>query len=159
MNDLLLQERAIYQTPVVFVRAYGYDSDDPNAHHVFQHDWTIPGPPPAGSGSFTGPVMAGDQAALVEWKTDQLSSRGKPIYLRKYIHHGTVGISGGDSLDTGYKAILQNYADVMKTFHGGIRGRTTSGNVVAALVSPWVTTRTLKRRGKRPLPRTLSTPA
>lgn len=157
MTDVVNLEKPILRPDVLFVRAYGYDSDDPHAHHVFAHDFTVPGPPPAGSSALGGNLMAGDQASLVWWKTDKLSSRGKPIYLRKYFHHGHVDTTSGDNLLASYRAALQNYSTAANLIHGGLRGRRQDSNVVLSDASPFVTTRTLKRRGKRPLPRTLST--
>jgi len=150
LNDVALQERKVMPPDVFHVRAYGYDSDDENAHHVFQFDWTVPGPPPPGTGSAWTPKFAGDQASCVWWKTDKLSSRGKPIYLRKYWHHGGMGPGGGDTLDTSYQGILDTYATAMNGIHGGLRARRQDCNVVAHGVLPYPTTRTLKRRGKRP---------
>lgn len=100
--------------------------------------------------------MAGDQAALVEWKTDHINKRGKPIYLRKYIHAGFVLSTDHDALDTAYKNALQAYADNVHALQGGLTNASSpnwpggSHTTILNLVHPWVTTRTLKRRGPRP---------
>jgi len=153
LNDVLNKEVTIFPAWVSFVRAYGYDSDDPKAHHVFFHDWTVPGPPPAGVLLETGNRMAGDQAACVRWKTARLNSRGKPIYLRKYLHGGFVDPTISDNLAASYVTALTAYADQatgVNAIHGGLRSRTHDETVADGAPIGFVTTRTLKRRGRRP---------
>src|SRR5262252_505980 len=79
LNDVVAQERTCYPAAVSWVRSYGYDSDDPAANHVFFHDFNQPGPPPTGSltAPAGGTLMAGDQAAFMQWGTDGKSTRGK----------------------------------------------------------------------------------
>lgn len=149
-DDLINLEKPIYSPQISFVAAYGYDSDDPAAHAVFAHDFTQPGPPPTGTRPEAGQFMAGDQAACVEWKTDAKNARGKWIYLRKYIHQGIIDPSSADNLETAYMAKLQTYADFVQLFHGGLTAQRNAYNVTSSRVLPYVTTRTLKRRGKRP---------
>lgn len=154
--DVYNQEHLLFGPDVAFVRAYGYNDDDPKANHVFAKDYTVPGPPPVGTRTPTGVEFAGDQAALVEWKTDALNSRGKPIYLRKYIHAGSAKQGSPDQLDTTYYGILGTYANAMRTMFGGLTNPSSSNHpggsetAVTGIVGPYVTTRTLKRRGPRP---------
>lgn len=154
MNDAVSREKLIFPNAVSYSRAYGYDSDDPKAHHVFAHDFTQPGPPPLGTlPAGTGRSVSGDQAACVKWKTARLNSRGKPIYLRKYLHCGFVDTAVSDQLDAGYFAKLETYADLttgMNGIYGGLRSRTHDETVEDGHAIGWVTTRTLKRRGRRP---------
>jgi len=149
-NDVWAQEKNVLPNTVHWVRAYGYSSDDPNADHVWQVDNTIPGPPP--SGSMAPPVrpMAGDQAACIWWRLDRNNSKGKPVYLRKYLHAGGIATTLPDELDPGYGTLLGTYAGNMRGIHGGLRSRSHDDNVTTTNVIPYVTTRTLKRRGKRP---------
>lgn len=154
MNDVLAREQVLFGANVHFVRAYGYDSDDPNAHHVFTHDWTVPGPPPPGTTTgIGGPPFAGDQAACVEWATSRLNSRGKRIYLRKYFHAGHMSSTDVDKLDASYVPLLNSFVDLatgINSVYGGLRSRTHDETLIGAKTLPWVTTRTLKRRGRRP---------
>jgi len=153
MNDVVTQEKPVFPSWVHFVRAYGYDSDDPKAHHVFAHDFTVPGPPPTGTHVEAGNRMAGDQAACVRWKTSRLNSRGKPIYLRKYLHAGFIDTAVADNLNTSYLNALLGYAELqvgVNSLHGGLRSRTHDEVVTAGAPISFVTTRTLKRRGRRP---------
>lgn len=153
VNDVLTLEQSIYGAAITFQRAYGYDSNDAGAHHVFVHDWTIPGPPPVGTMTDTGALGAGDQAACVWFKMNRLSSRGKPVYCRKYHHHPHIDITDPDKLDQTYRDQLFAYAaggTGIFQVHGGLRSASTDDTVITPGVIPWVTTRTLKRRGKRP---------
>ena len=155
MNDVVNVERQIFTGDIKFISAYGYDSDAEVPHAVFSHDFTVPGPPPTGA---LGPPadgyrFAGDQAALVEWRTDQRSSKNKPIYLRKYFHGGFMhSTADNDALSPIYVTELTAYSTAVAAIHGGLRSRTHDLNVLEHIVFPWATTRTLKRRGKRPVP-------
>lgn len=152
--DVWAAEQLIYPPTVHWVRAYGYDSDDPKAPHVWTVDKTVPGPPPAGTSAAPGQKMAGDQAAMVWWKTARLNARGKPIYLRKYIHSGGVDVNNPDLLSGGYITLLGAYianaSPGVGGVYGGLRSRSHDETIVARGVSQYTTTRTLKRRGKRP---------
>jgi hypothetical protein len=156
MNDVLAQEEPIYPNTVTFVRAYGYNDDSSTANHVFVHDWVAAGTPPKGSYIHTGTALAGDQAGLVVWKTDQLNTRGKPIFLRKYIHAGDMDAGSPDNIASGWFTRLEAYGNGIRPLHGGLTNPSSehhpggSESVIGVGVSPYVTTRTLKRRGKRP---------
>jgi hypothetical protein len=152
-QDVWNVERDALHQDTGLVTAYGYDSDDPSAHHVWMHDYTQPGPPPLGAHAYTGNKCAGDQAACVEWKTSRLNSRGKPIYLRKYLHVPETDPADKDRLSPSWISLLDIYGGVtsgMNLIHGGLRSRAHDETITTGHVIPWVTTRTLKRRGKRP---------
>lgn len=160
-NDVIAKERPVFTSRTTFVRAYGYNSSDPKAHHVAQHDFTVPGPPPAGTRQPLGNPMAGDQAACVEWLMDRLSAKGKPVYLRKYFHDGELNPSNPDGISPELSTILTTFAGTtgIQAVHGGLRTgldnikagtEAPNDSVKAAYVIGWSTTRTLKRRGKRP---------
>lgn len=100
-------------------------------------------------------AVPGDVAAWIRWKTSARTSLGKPIYLRKYMHGVSVDATDADKLSPTQRAL-------MVTFAGGLTdgtlpsGRKICGPQGAAAgevgVSLYLTTRTLKRRGKRPPP-------
>jgi len=172
VNSVKNLETNIFPNTVTFQRAYGYNDDDPKANAVFVHDWNIPGPAPPGTMAGTGAPMAGDQAGLVEWKTEHKNTRGKLIYLRKYLHAGHIDTLDRDRLDGNYITALQTYGDGIRVLHGGLTNASSkasssngqdwpggSHTAIGTLVSPWVTTRTLKRRGPRPKTQALAGPA
>jgi len=149
-NDLIAHEKPIFQAGAPFKRVYGYDSDDPNANSVFSHDFTLDASPPTATGSWAGHLFAGDQAACVQWRTSTKNTRGKWVYLRKYLHLGQTELAQPDTLFAGYKTSLETYAAAIQGFWGGLTARQAPLSVEEFNVMPWVTTRTLKRRGKRP---------
>jgi len=150
ITDVANIERLIYPPSVKYVRAYGYNSEDPGAPNVHSVEWPAGSQTPGG-GSATGNAFAGDQAACIEWKLDIKNARGKWRYLRKYQHVGFTDPADSDSLSSSYKAELETYAAAMQTHYGGMTAQQhPSLSVTEHTVIPWVTTRTLKRRGKRP---------
>lgn len=148
-------EQSITGSEVKFVRAYGYSAGSDHANYVV--DFTTPGPPETGSMVINTPTsrFAGDQAAVVRWSTGLFNSRGKQIYCWKYIHGGVLHDTEPDRLDPSYITALQNYAQLVAItgLPGGMHYSHPQGQALTnPYVDQYVTTRTLKRRGKRPLP-------
>lgn len=135
------------------VRAYGYAPGSNQS--VAQIDFNIDGPVQQGMlqpGAIVANV-SGDQAAWVRWLTPEFTSTGKHIYLRKYFH--AVFMNSGDSDRPSNNTIiaLQGLGDALVAGVGAgshkiVGPKGAVGGRVA--VGPYLTTRTLKRRGKRP---------
>lgn len=140
---------------VAYVRAYGYDDTDNDASFVYD-DLGGTGPNATGSLSTAGAQFApGDCAAWCRWKTARLNTNGKPIYLRKYFHSIMVngGTDGYDQVASGQKSAMKDFADAVQAASGdwpGLAGPQVEEDFLSDAVSTYVTTRTLKRRGKRP---------
>lgn len=159
LDALTAEEKKLFPTSVKIVRAYGYISDADDAVSVWGVDLTVaPNTPVVGSFSLAGTEMPSDTAAWVRWKLDRNNSNGKAIFLRKY-YHGVLATSGGDatSADTllpTQKTAYTTFGNLLFTGAGIDGGRhirdTGGGNPIAMGVSQYFTTRTLKRRGKRP---------
>lgn len=151
-------ERRCYPATSQVIRAYGYDDDSPTATSVWSFDYEAASISLPGQLTLTGSRGAGDQAAMVWWKMDQKNSRGKWIYLRKYVHDPDISLTDADSITASQKAALELFAQEMTDgtagSWGGIRAQKFPDAVIAYAASQWVTTRTLKRRGKRPLVQT-----
>lgn len=140
---------------VSYVRAYGYDDTDNDATFVYDD---LGGTGPHATGALTSSSIQfapGDCAAWCRWKTSRLNSKGKPIYLRKYFH--SIGVNGGtdgyDQVETGQKSAMKTFADAVQASSGdwpGLAGPQVDEDFLSDAVSTYVTTRTLKRRGKRP---------
>lgn len=157
-DALIAQEKTCYPAVVAVVRAYGYNSDADDATAVWTYDYlahgaTVAGTLSPGSGQYT----SGDTAVWVRWKTSRLNTKGKSIYLRKYFHQPIV--AGGtppssDAVLTAQVTALNAFGTKLRdgTFLDGrtITARAHADTVTASSASAWVTTRTLKRRGKRP---------
>jgi hypothetical protein len=154
VDALVTQEKKVYHSGVSVVAAYGYDSDDPAAVAAWVGFPT--GTPVAGTMATTGGTKtAGDQAVWVRWKTSRLNSRGKAIYLRKYFHGAlwNTATNPDDVLVAQYTALS---AFATKLWDGSfidgrtIRSQSHSETITSSGVGAFITTRTLKRRGKRP---------
>jgi len=136
-------------------RFYGYDSDADDRVAVWSEDLS-PGGVAGSLATTTQPRAPGDCAMWVRWQTSRLTSKGKKIYLRKYLH-GVVlesPTSVGDTVYSAQKTALDNFGTKMMdgTLAGGrkITGAGHTDTITATKSSTYVTTRTLKRRGKRP---------
>lgn len=94
-----------------------------------------------------------DAAFWVRWDTGQYTSRGKKIYLRKYFHGALYAGSAYDTVAPTQKAAANTYAALMYSGSGLIGtarlARDTGTLAIAHNVADYITTRTLKRRGKR----------
>jgi hypothetical protein len=152
-DAIIAAERSCYDSTVTWVRAYGYVAGNENS--VAQIDYEVaPNVVLAGTGTgWGGNKLPGDAAATTRWYTGQNSSRGKKVYCRKYWHpvhaHGT----DPDQIIAGQRTALQTFA--AKLIDGSLPGSfkycgPQGADLQAPETSQWVTTRTLKRRGKRP---------
>ena len=156
-GDLINLERHCYDATNTVVRAYGYDSDDPTAHSVWEYNYELQGEEVAGDFVIgaDGTKGLGDQAALLWWQTDKKNSRGKWIYCRKYMHSVWISSVDPDKPAPSYVAALRVFGNALAPtgsgFHGGIRPQRYTVNIVTNDASGELTTRTLHRRGKRPL--------
>lgn len=153
-DGLIANEKLCYSSGSQVVRAYGYADNSPTADSVWQHDYLLAGTAvPGVLAAGTGILMAGDQAGTLWWKTTRKTTRGKWIYLRKYFHDGFISATDTDSLSANTLAAYNGFADFLKDdvlFGRHIRSAAQVETIQLEGVSPWVTTRTLKRRGRRP---------
>lgn len=152
-DAIITSEKSCVRSAVSFVRAYGYQAG--NEHSVATVDYValggalVTGTLTQGSGA----PMAGDQAAMLRCTTTKRSSKGKPVYVRKYFHGGWVDASNTDNITPQMKAALEAHGAVMigGTLPGSMKWCAPQGEDASIpAASPYVTTRTLKRRGKRP---------
>src|SRR5215213_8036536 len=156
-DAIVLEEKKLYPASVSVVGGYGYDSDAEDATAVYSLDLTVaPNTPVAGT--YTDAVMnmaPGDGAVWIRWGTSRFNSKGKRIYLRKYFHPAPISAAGGgDAVHGTWKTAAAAYA--AKWYSGtdfGNRTISAAGHddtIICNAVSSYATTRTLKRRGKRP---------
>lgn len=145
-------EEAKIQPPTVkFIGYLGYEAGNEHAVSIknYREDGTA-----ALSGTYssggTGNDVPGDVAMWVRWTTPDRTSRGKRIYLRKYFHE----VPGANDTPNGTWTTAANaYGAKMidGTLPGNFKICGPQGAVASMpFVAPWYTTRTLKRRGKRP---------
>lgn len=156
-DELVAAEKGCYNSGSSVIGGYGYNDDSDNAHAVWTVDLTIsPNTPVPGTLSSTaGLDVPGDVAAWARWGLDRFNSKGKRVYLRKYFHSVMMKSTPPyDECSAATKTALAAFATTMKNgLPGGrkiIDRKHTDANVVSAGGSTYLTTRTLKRRGKRP---------
>jgi hypothetical protein len=147
-----IAEQGLLPGTTVFKRAYFYDAG--NEHSVDTVNFVAGDADPlGGSLATTGLVRApGDVAMWVRWATPDRVN-GKPIYLRKYFHDVLLVAGGGDAIAATQRTAAATYAGKMTdgTLPGGVKVAGPQGAVASSgLVATYATTRTLKRRGKRP---------
>jgi hypothetical protein len=122
--------------------------------------WEYDAPPP-GEGGYTGAwaptsgesPTSGDVAGWIRWTTTQKTSLGKPIYLRNYFHglyHGAdkdaVAPAQVTPMNVFAAAFASGFVVNGITYRrAGPRGAVAQGHAVG----PYLTTRTLKARGRR----------
>lgn len=158
-DAIVLKEKACFDTNTMVVRGYGYDSDADNASAIWTVDLQVsPETPVHGTlatADSTHPQAPGDAANWIRHKTSRLNTKGKAIYLRKYLHGvHTNGASSGDFPYATQKTNLTALATLLDdgTLPGTltISARKHSDTILSRGVNTYITTRTLKRRGKRP---------
>jgi hypothetical protein len=101
-----------------------------------------------------GQLMSGDQAAMCRALVGN-SVKGKKVYVRKFFHGGFISDADADKVSGAMVAALIALAEAMTdgTLPGGRKWVSPSGaQATQPSAPPFVTTRTLKRRGARPSP-------
>jgi hypothetical protein len=155
-DAIIAIEKTCYSQSSEVIRAYGYDSNDPKRFAVWSYDYlengaAVPGTMTPSAGD---KLFAGDQAGMLWWRTTRRNTRGKWIYLRKYMHDGYESSTDSDRLATATLGAYRAFVDAISTAPG-IQGHVLTGEIIdevfqAQDAGEFVTTRTLKRRGKRP---------
>lgn len=154
-TEVAALERPLFHPGISIVHYLGYADGSP--HHAAV--WSAPD---SVVGDYTpaGNIGPGDAASTVRWSTEDLTSKGKRIYMRKYFHGVDLagGVTAEDSLMSEYVTALSAYAAAISAsaataLSNGFAMADVHGDPVLHdqwAVLPVVTTRTLKRRGKRP---------
>lgn len=145
-------EKTLYWDEVTIVQAYCYDDTD--SPSVYTYDLAafagvVPGTLTVGSGDRIAP---GDAAAIIGWDTGVNNTKGKPIWLRKYFHAAVMESGSADDVSSEWLTAAGSFATNVVTAAGAWPGMTGPSGVVPVShrVSPYITTRTLERRGRRP---------
>lgn len=142
------QEKSFLPSTHEVVEWYGYvEGQDESEHHGFltgnQGTLTTTG----------GTIAPGDAAFWVRWPTGVNNSKGKPIYLRKYYHGAVADNTNHDNVLAGQRTAAKTACDTISDSLGIGPVTNAGGDKPASdecTVSTYVTTRTLKRRGRRP---------
>ena len=153
-NALGAAESPCMSSSVTYQRALCYaDTDNASTYTLYNGSDLTANSGGCSAGSDV--HASGDQAAVLSWNTGLSGSTGKAVWLRKYFHGSFVKVySNQDSISTTLAANLATFGAALLTtaINGSIyfadkTGRRPDGPV---RVDSVITTRTLKRRGKRP---------
>lgn len=154
-DAIISAERQTVNGGVTFVRAYGYNAG--TVASVAQIDYEqSPNVVVTGALGASAVPAPGDAAATIRWLTPNLNSRGKKIYLRKYMHGVLLAAEdGATSADTMLATQFTKFGVfaakmIDGTLPGGVKYCGPQGAVASApQVGEFITTRTLRRRSKR----------
>lgn len=155
-DAVIAAEKTLYASAVTAVKAIGHQAGQSVA--VWSYDYAAFSESVAGTfDPSTGLTLSGDTANWLRWSTDALTDKGKPIYLRNYYHpaYSATGSSVNDTLGLWKTAAEAFGAEWIAGFTDGdsvVHHRAGPHGVagIVATGSTFVTTRTLRRRGKRP---------
>jgi hypothetical protein len=158
-DALVAEEKKLYPAGTKVVAGYGYhrvpqtgDSADWSVDLTVAPNAVVPGTFAPGAGGFQ---LPGDSAVWVRWGLDRLNSKGKRVYLRKYFHPAF-----NDGTPANVDVVVAGQVTALAAFGAKLQDGTFAGArvltdhlgtaLIGHAVSTFVTTRTLKRRGKRP---------
>lgn len=154
LNALATKERAFLPASVTALRMVAYLS---HGTHI-EYAW---GDATASFGLGTmaaisgGIQLPGDTAFTVRARViGRWTPKGKPVYLRKFVHAPFSTVTPADTLATAQSTACKTALDALVAGTGMTLGRWVhpdGGTLAPVEVSPLITTRTLKRRSKRPL--------
>lgn len=153
-NKIRDLEKAMLPATVTFVDWYGYEAGSWEAKPTSFDFHDVYAAGTVGTLATGGaPQAPGDAAFQIRFDTGQFTTKGKKIYLRKYFHAALISTGDPDSLLAAQKTAAGTYAAAMYSGTGLIGtarlARKTGTLVIGHKVGDFVTTRTLKRRGKR----------
>lgn len=153
-DAFITEEKAILTSLVTIKRVLCYTAD--GSVTAYSYDLAAFAGVVVGTFSLSGVTaeeVPGDTAYLIRWNTGRLSSRGKPVYLFKYYHGGaTNGPGHSDEVLGTLKIAMGSFASGVIASSGSWPGLAdkTGTAPVGYLAETYLTTRTLKRRGRRP---------
>lgn len=157
-DAVILKEKTLYDSSQHVVKAIGHKAGDSIA--VWSYDYAAHSEEVAGTFDPSSDViLSGDTANWLRWSTDQLTSKGKPIYLRSYFHPAYAATTTGhNNVAAGWATAAETFGDEwIAGFDDGdsvLHTRAGPHGVIGlvATACTYTTTRTLERRGRRPTP-------
>ncbi len=149
---VLLEKTALNNT-VTILRFLCYTNTDNDS--VYTYDLAAFGGTVLGTYNYSAhsaEIQEGNTAYDIRWNTGRTNSKGKPIYLRKYFHPGISQFSTPDAIDSSLKTVCDTFAANVMSSSGDWPGLAGPDGVAPTgyRTLPYLTTRTLKRRGRRP---------
>lgn len=153
VDQLIVRVKTVISSRSSIIRAYCHE--DMTDDSVYTYDLAHFAGVVPGTFSDTGPMTPGDAAMWIRFNTDRVTVHEKPIYLRKYFHGPiTQDPPLEDKLLATQYTALGTMAGHLVAADGDWPGLADphDGSAVPGgyLASLYITTRTLKRRGRRP---------
>ena len=151
-DDFIALEKTVLVTTTHIVRVLCYEDTDSDS--VYSYDLAAFAGIVAGTFAIPGgdELMPGDVAYTCRWETARRTTTGKPIYLRKFWHGALQHVSDPDKVYGDLEAAVSSFGDDSMAPSGdwpGIAGPDGVGPDSSRAMD-FLTTRTLKRRGRRP---------
>jgi hypothetical protein len=153
VDDFVTLEKAILWTPVTIERAICYEDTDHSS--VYSYDLSafggvVPGTYDPTTSEASG--QEGDTCYEIRWPTGRVTSKAKPIYLRKYYHPGLNQPGSRDNIATTLKTATDSFGDTVRSSSGSWPGLAGPDGVepIGYRTMPFVSTRQLRKGRKRP---------
>lgn len=153
VDALIDLEKEVLLDSITIERAICYaDTDDPS---VYSYDLAafagvVPGA--ISNSSLGATIQEGGSSYMARWNTGRRSTKGKPIYLRKYWHPALSGGSGPDAVNATLVPIVATFASTVMSSSGdwpGLAG--PDGNApIGYLAQTYTNYRTLRKGRRRP---------
>ncbi len=130
INALVTIEKPYFGSVVAFKRGRAFGpTDQGKAANVMLFE-----KPLTGLGTSQSTVSCPrEMTILVSWDTGRKNTRGKPIYLRKYLHVGNIGSQAGQEAANGNVALPQGEIDKHVNYGNQVKNIETIGGQMANL--------------------------
>lgn len=153
VDDFLLLEKQCLWVVNTILRVICYaDTDDSSvySYDLSAYGGTIPGVYDPPTSEAIG--QEGDTVYEVRWGTGRLTSKSKPIYLRKYFHPGLSEPGSRDAISADLKAVCDTFASAVMTDSGDWPGLAGPDGVAPTgyRTMPFISTRQLRKGRRRP---------
>lgn len=153
VDALVTLEKACLCDTVTIERAICYEDTDHSS--VYSYDLsafagTVPGTFVTSTGG--GTVQEGGSAYMARWDTGRRSTKGKPIYLRKYWHPAYSADGAPDVVKSNLVSLVATFANDVLSSSGDWPGMTGPDHVapVGHLAQTYTTYRDLRKGRRRP---------
>jgi len=157
VHNLAAAEAQLLLGYVTYIRAYVFSDTSLPLHSAFLvEDTALTSISGAFSASGT-TFPAGDQCGMIRWSTGRRNTKGRPVYLRKYLHavpteEDVIGTK--DTVNSVWMSAAATFANNLATIssgHGTITARGhLADNVSSHKVDPYIRIRQLRKGVRRP---------
>lgn len=153
VDALVALEKTVLDVAVTIERAICYENTDDSS--VYSYDLSAFGGTVAGTyshGAASAVPQEGESSYMARWDTGRRSTKGKPIYLRKYWHPAFSQPTTPDLIDTTLKGLVGTFASSVLASSGSWPGLAGPDGVapVGHLPATYTNSRDLRKGRRRP---------